>query len=102
MKQEKEIDERLAQAACSSPDPPMVTITKTVAKAPTPTRRVSTPPTQPQQIQVPQPPPTPPSSNRLQEHALVKLAAESGKFPHPAAAAAIQQQLIRGNFLLNQ
>ena len=92
MKQEKEIDERLAQNPCPSPDP----LPKSIPKSITPTRKVSTPPA-PQQISpAPPPAPTPP---KLQEHPLVKLA-ESGKFSphHAAAAAALQQQLLRGLF----
>ncbi|OXU21658.1 hypothetical protein TSAR_013348 [Trichomalopsis sarcophagae] len=95
LKQEKEIDERLAQTACPSPDPPAP---KSVPKTSTPNRRVTTPPAPSPQVQVPPPAPTPPTPNR-QDHPLVKLAAESNKFQHPAAAAAaaaaLQQQLLR-------
>ncbi|XP_058810813.1 transcriptional repressor p66-alpha [Phymastichus coffea] len=91
LKQEKEIDERLAQAACPSPDPP---VAKSVPKASTPTRRVtSSPSPAPQQIQVPPAAPTPPTSKQYQDNTLLKLI-ESGKFPHPAAMA-LQQQMIR-------
>jgi len=41
LQQEQEIEQRLAQAACPSPDPPAP---KPVPKAATPTRRVATPP----------------------------------------------------------
>ncbi|XP_043472879.1 transcriptional repressor p66-alpha isoform X2 [Leptopilina heterotoma] len=94
LQQEQEIEQRLAQAACPSPDPPVAT-PKSIPKAATPTRRVATPPAPPPQIpQAPPPAPTPPAP-KLQEHPLVKLA-ESGKFtPHHAAAAALQQQLLR-------
>ncbi|XP_015592474.1 transcriptional repressor p66-beta isoform X2 [Cephus cinctus] len=93
LQQEQEIEQRLAQAACPSPDPPAP---KPVPKAATPTRRVATPPAPPPQVpQAPPPAPTPPAP-KLQEHPLVKLA-ESGKFSphHAAAAAALQQQLLR-------
>ncbi|XP_050484865.1 transcriptional repressor p66-alpha isoform X4 [Bombus huntii] len=92
LQQEQEIEQRLAQAACPSPDPPAP---KPVPKAATPTRRVATPPAPPPQVPpAPTLAPTPPAP-KLQEHPLVKLA-ESGKFsPHHAAAAALQQQLLR-------
>ncbi|KAG7211353.1 hypothetical protein KM043_010645 [Ampulex compressa] len=93
LQQEQEIEQRLAQAACPSPDPPAP---KPVPKAATPTRRVATPPAPPPQVPpAPTLAPTPPAP-KLQEHPLVKLA-ESGKFSphHAAAAAALQQQLIR-------
>lgn len=95
LQQEQEIEQRLAQAACPSPDPPAP---KPVPKAATPTRRVATPPAPPPQVPpAPTLAPTPPAP-KLQEHPLVKLA-ESGKFSphHAAAAAALQQQLLRGN-----
>ncbi|XP_076649265.1 transcriptional repressor p66-beta simjang isoform X2 [Halictus rubicundus] len=95
LQQEQEIEQRLAQAACPSPDPPAP---KPVPKAATPTRRVATPPAPPPQVPpAPTLAPTPPAP-KLQEHPLVKLA-ESGKFNphHAAAAAALQQQLLRGN-----
>lgn len=94
LQQEQEIEQRLAQAACPSPDPPAP---KPVPKAATPTRRVATPPAPPPQVPpAPTLTPTPPAP-KLQEHPLVKLA-ESGKFSphHAAAAAALQQQLLRG------
>lgn len=96
LQQEQEIEQRLAQAACPSPDPPAP---KPVPKAATPTRRVATPPAPPPQVPpAPTLAPTPPAP-KLQEHPLVKLA-ESGKFsPHHAAAAALQQQLLRGNYI---
>ncbi|XP_033341080.1 transcriptional repressor p66-beta simjang isoform X2 [Megalopta genalis] len=93
LQQEQEIEQRLAQAACPSPDPPAP---KPVPKAATPTRRVATPPAPPPQVPpAPTLAPTPPAP-KLQEHPLVKLA-ESGKFSphHAAAAAALQQQLLR-------
>lgn len=92
LQQEQEIEQRLAQP-CPSPDPPAP---KPVPKAATPTRRVATPPAPPPQVPpAPTLTPTPPAP-KLQEHPLVKLA-ESGKFsPHHAAAAALQQQLLRG------
>lgn len=93
LQQEQEIEQRLAQAACPSPDPPAP---KPVPKAATPTRRVATPPAPPPQVPpAPTLTPTPPAP-KLQEHPLVKLA-ESGKFSphHAAAAAALQQQLLR-------
>ncbi|KAL6430124.1 hypothetical protein ACFW04_007717 [Cataglyphis niger] len=93
LQQEQEIEQRLAQAACPSPDPPAP---KPVPKAATPTRRVATPPAPPPQVPpAPTLTPTPPAP-KLQEHPLVKLA-ESGKFNphHAAAAAALQQQLLR-------
>ncbi|XP_076286009.1 transcriptional repressor p66-beta simjang isoform X2 [Lasioglossum baleicum] len=93
LQQEQEIEQRLAQAACPSPDPPAP---KPVPKAATPTRRVATPPAPPPQVPpAPTLAPTPPAP-KLQEHPLVKLA-ESGKFNphHAAAAAALQQQLLR-------
>lgn len=93
------MEQKLAQAASPSPDPPAP---KPVPKAVTPTRRVATPPApQPSVQQVPPPAPTPPTP-KLQDHPLVKLA-ESGKFSphHAAAAAALQQQLIRGNDFLS-
>ncbi|XP_057330929.1 transcriptional repressor p66-alpha isoform X3 [Microplitis mediator] len=93
LQQEHEMEQKLAQAASPSPDPPAP---KPVPKAVTPTRRVATPPApQPSVQQVPPPAPTPPTQ-KLQDHPLVKLA-ESGKFSphHAAAAAALQQQLIR-------
>lgn len=93
LQQEQEIEQRLAQAACPSPDPPAP---KSVPKAATPTRRVATPPAPPPQVPpAPTLTPTPPTP-KLQEHPLVKLA-ESGKFNphHAAAAAALQQQLLR-------
>ncbi|XP_035726180.1 transcriptional repressor p66-beta-like isoform X1 [Vespa mandarinia] len=93
LQQEQEIEQRLAQAACPSPDPPAP---KVVPKAATPTRRIATPPAPPPQVPpAPTLTPTPPAP-KLQEHPLVKLA-ESGKFsPHHAAtAAALQQQLLR-------
>ncbi|XP_066601460.1 transcriptional repressor p66-beta isoform X2 [Prorops nasuta] len=93
LQQEQEIEQRLAQTACPSPDPPAP---KPIPKAATPTRRVATPPAPPPQV-----PPAPtlaatPPAPKLQEHPLVKLA-ESGKFSphHAAAAAALQQQLLR-------
>ncbi|XP_034942832.1 transcriptional repressor p66-beta isoform X2 [Chelonus insularis] len=93
LQQEHEMEQKLAQAASPSPDPPAP---KPVPKAVTPTRRVATPPAPPPTVQqAPPPAPTPPTP-KLQEHPLVKLA-ESGKFSphHAAAAAAIQQQLLR-------
>ncbi|XP_029164054.1 transcriptional repressor p66-alpha isoform X4 [Nylanderia fulva] len=93
LQQEQEIEQRLAQAPCPSPDPPAP---KPVPKAATPTRRVATPPAPPPQVPpAPTLTPTPPAP-KLQEHPLVKLA-ESGKFSphHAAAAAALQQQLLR-------
>ncbi|XP_011334914.1 transcriptional repressor p66-alpha isoform X3 [Ooceraea biroi] len=93
LQQEQEIEQRLAQTACPSPDPPAP---KPVPKAATPTRRVATPPAPPPQVPpAPTLTPTPPAP-KLQEHPLVKLA-ESGKFSphHAAAAAALQQQLLR-------
>ncbi|XP_012229692.1 transcriptional repressor p66-alpha isoform X3 [Linepithema humile] len=92
LQQEQEIEQRLAQTACPSPDPPAP---KPVPKAATPTRRVATPPAPPPQVPpAPTCTPTPPAP-KLQEHPLMKLA-ESGKFsPHAAAAAALQQQLLR-------
>ncbi|XP_023288893.1 transcriptional repressor p66-beta isoform X2 [Orussus abietinus] len=93
LKQEEEIEEKLAQVACPSPDPPAP---KPVPKLATPTRRMATPPAPPPQVPpAPAPAPTPPAP-KLQEHPLVKLA-ESGKFNphHAAAAAALQQQLLR-------
>lgn len=95
LQQEQEIEQRLAQAACPSPDSPAP---KPVPKAATPTRRVATPPAPPPQVPpAPTLTPTPPAPPKLQEHPLVKLA-ESGKFGphHAAAAAALQQQLLRG------
>lgn len=57
---------------------------------------MATPPAPQQVPQAPAPAPTPPAP-KLQEHPLAKLA-ESGKFsPHHAAAAALHQQLLRGN-----
>lgn len=96
LQQEQEIEQRLAQTACPSPDPPAP---KPVPKAATPTRRVATPPAPPPQVPpAPTCTPTPPTP-KLQEHPLMKLA-ESGKFsPHAAAAAALQQQLLRGILL---
>ncbi|KAG8041165.1 hypothetical protein G9C98_002153 [Cotesia typhae] len=92
LQQEHEMEQKLAQAASPSPDPPAP---KPVPKAVTPTRRVATPPAPQPSVQVPPPAPTPPTP-KLQDHPLVKLA-ESGKFSphHAAAAAALQQQLIR-------
>lgn len=88
------MEQKLAQAASPSPDPPAP---KSVPKAVTPTRRVATPPAPPPPVQqAPQPAQTPPSS-KLQEHPLVKLA-ESGKFSPHHAAAALQQQLLRGEY----
>lgn len=95
LQQEQEIEQRLAQAGCPSPDPPAP---KPVPKAATPTRRVATPPAPLPQVPPPAPTLTPtPPAPKMQEHPLVKLA-ESGKFSphHAAAAAALQQQLLRG------
>ncbi|XP_032680787.1 transcriptional repressor p66-beta-like isoform X1 [Odontomachus brunneus] len=94
LQQEQEIEQRLAQAGCPSPDPPAP---KPVPKAATPTRRVATPPAPLPQVPPPAPTLTPtPPAPKMQEHPLVKLA-ESGKFSphHAAAAAALQQQLLR-------
>ncbi|XP_020296137.1 transcriptional repressor p66-alpha isoform X3 [Pseudomyrmex gracilis] len=92
LQQEQEIEQRLAQAPCPSPDPPAP---KPVPKAATPTRRVATPPAPPPQVPpAPTLTPTPPAP-KLPEHPLMKLT-ESGKFnAHAAAAAALQQQLLR-------
>ena len=88
LKQEKEIDERLAQTASPSPDQ----LPKSIPKSVTPTRKVATPPTTPQINQAPPPAPTPPKI----DHQLIKLAETTKYNQHQAAAAAIQQQFFRG------
>ncbi|KAL7286947.1 hypothetical protein TKK_0018889 [Trichogramma kaykai] len=101
LKQEKEIDERLAQTTSASPDPPVQipVLPKSVPKVPTPTRR-STPPVPPQQM--PQTSATPPASKALQDQQALAKLVESSKYGHPgfanvaaAAAQQLQQQLLR-------